>query len=418
MDAGVKNAAATPDISPNSYIVAGSILPGLPDKGAVVHEQVVRASFGIFLFASIAFAQSDRGTITGTVTDSTGAVIPNAPVQAKNSVTGVAYQGATSDTGNYTLSQLPAGPYQLSMAAPGFKKYTRAGLTVEVAQVLRVDITLEVGASTESVTVTAAASLLNTETGDVRHDIRSETLDELPVLGIGAANAGSGGIRNPNAMVNLIPGTYFIANAEVRINGAPDNTQSFRIEGQDASNTGTPGVAAQTQPSVDAIQEIAIQTSNYAAEYGQAGGGVFNLTMKSGGNTFHGSGYEYFINEDLNAANNFTVPPTPPRPRNRRNDYGFTVGGPVWIPKVYNGHDKTFFFFNFEQFREALGIIQTETLPTAAYRNGDFTTAIPANAPPIALYAGGPNVFQGEIFDPASTYVGIERTDLPQSVRK
>src|ERR1035441_10164980 len=168
--------------------------------------------FAIFLAASLAFAQSDRGTMTGTVTDSTGAVIPNVPVQAKNTGTGVVYDGATSTTGNYTISQLPAGSYELSMSAPGFKKYTRTGLTVEVAQVLRVDIPLEVGASTESVTVSAAASLLNTETGDVRHDIRTETLDDLPVLGIGAAQAGSAGIRNPNAMLNLIPGTYFIAN--------------------------------------------------------------------------------------------------------------------------------------------------------------------------------------------------------------
>ena len=374
--------------------------------------------FAIFLAASLAFAQSDRGTMTGTVTDSTGAVIPNVPVQAKNTGTGVVYDGATSTTGNYTISQLPAGSYELSMSAPGFKKYTRTGLTVEVAQVLRVDIPLEVGASTESVTVSAAASLLNTETGDVRHDIRTETLDDLPVLGIGAAQAGSAGIRNPNAMVNLIPGTYFIANAEVRINGAPDNTQSFRIEGQDASNTGTPGVAAQTQPSVDAIQEIAIQTSNYAAEYGQAGGGVFNLTMKSGTNQFHGSGYDYFINEDLNANNNFIGIP---RQRNRRNDYGFTVGGPVWIPKVYNGRDKTFFFFNFEQFREALGIIQSETVPTAAYRNGDFSTAIPNNPVAIGtLYPGGPNVFQGQIFDPASSNTApngsLYRTQFPNNI--
>ncbi len=356
--------------------------------------------FGVLLCAAPLFAQSDRGTITGAVTDSTGAVIANAPLQAKNSLTGIVYDGSTSATGNYTISQLPAGSYQISMSAPGFKAYTRAGLTVEVAQVLRVDIALEVGAATESVTITAAATLLNTETGDVRHDIRAETLDELPVLGIGAGQAGSSGIRNPNAMVNLIPGTFFIPNSEVRVNGAPDNTQSFRIEGQDASNTGTPGVAAQTQPSVDAIQEIAIQTSNYAAEYGQAGGGVFNLTMKSGTNQFHGSVYDYFVNEDLNANQPFTGTP---RPRNRRNDYGFTVGGPVWIPKVYNGHDKTFFFFNFEQFREALAInTQQETVPTAAYRQGNFATAIPAGAPKIGTDPAGNPIFQGEVYDPTS----------------
>jgi hypothetical protein len=373
---------------------------------------------GLFLAVSVAFSQSDRATITGTVTDSTGAVISSVPIQAKNSETGIVYDGATSTTGNYTISQLPVGTYEISMSAPGFKKYTRAGLTVEVAQVLRVDITLEVGAASESVTVTEAASLLNTETGDVRHDIRAETLDDLPVLGIGASQAGSAGIRNPNAMVNLIPGTFFIANSEVRVNGAPANTQSFRIEGQDASNTGTPGVAAQTQPSVDAIQEIAIQTSNYAAEYGQVGGGMFNVTMKSGTNQFHGTAYDYFVNEILNANQNETGTP---RPRNRRNDYGFTLGGPVWIPKVYKGKDKTFFFFNWEQFREALAInTQLETVPTAAYQSGNFSTAIPAGAAPIGiLYPGGPSIFQGEIFDPASSSTAangtVYRTPFPSN---
>src|SRR5262249_40843955 len=162
--------------------------------------------------------------------------------------------------------------------------YTRSGLVIEVAQILRVDIALEVGAATESVTVTEAATLLNTETGDLRHNVSSERLDDLPVLGIGSSQAGSAGIRNPYAMTEVIPGSTWQPNAQVRINGTPNNTQSFRIEGQDASNTGTPGVPAQTQPSVDAIQEVAIQTSNYAAEYGQVGGGYFNLTMKSGTN--------------------------------------------------------------------------------------------------------------------------------------
>ena len=148
--------------------------------------------------------------------------------------------------------QLPVGTYDLSVNVPGFKKFTRQGLTVEVAAVIRIDITLEVGASSESVTVTEAAPLLNTETGDLRHNVSSKTLDDLPILGLGSGQAGSAGIRNPNAMVQLIPGTYWNPNSQLRVNGTPNNTQSFRIEGQDASNTGTPGVAAQTQPSVDA----------------------------------------------------------------------------------------------------------------------------------------------------------------------
>ncbi len=349
-------------------------------------------------------AQSDRGTITGTISDPAGAVVPNAPIQAKNTETGVTYDGAASNTGNYTLVQLPAGVYEVSVTVPGFKKYTRQGLALQVAQVLRVDIQLEVGAATESVTVSEAATLLNTETGDMSHNVSAKSMDDLPILGIGAGAAGSAGIRNPNAMIQLIPGTYWNPNAQVRINGTPNNTQSFRIDGQDASNTGTPGVQAQTQPSVDAIQETAIQTSNYAPEYGQVGGGMFNVTMKSGTNQFHGSAYDYFVNEFLNAGTPFTgtlVNGSNPRPRNRRNDYGFTIGGPVAIPKIYNGHDKTFFFFNFEQYREHVNInTQLETVPTALYRQGIFTTATPTGAGPIGTDPTGAPIYQGEIYDP------------------
>src|SRR5581483_3025430 len=235
----------------------------------------------LFLLPFCAFAQSDRGTITGTVSDPAGAVVPNAPVQARNLGTGVEYSGATSTTGNYTLLQLPAGSYQLNVTVPGFKKYSRSGLTVEVAQTLRVDITLEVGSAAESVTVTESASLLKTESGELSHNVDVKRMDDLPILGIGGTLSGSAGIRNPMAVLQVIPGSTFVPNALVRINGTPANSQSFRIEGQDASNTGTPGVPAQTQPSIDAIQEVAIQTSNYAAEYGQVGGGMFNVTMKS-----------------------------------------------------------------------------------------------------------------------------------------
>jgi hypothetical protein len=353
-----------------------------------------------------AFAQSDRGTITGTVADPAGAVIANAPVQAKNTETGVVYMAQASTTGNFTIAQLPVGTYELSVTVPGFKKWIRPSLTVEVAQVLRVDAQLEVGSSTESVTVTAEAPLLDTETGDLRHSVTVERLNDLPVLGIGAGQAGSAGIRNPDAMIELVPGTLWQPNAEVRINGTPNNTQSFRIEGQDASNTGTPGVPAQTQPSVDSIQEIAIQTSNYAAEYGQVGGGYINITMRSGTNQFHGSAYDYFVNEVFNGG----TPDTDaragtgnPRPRNRRNDYGFTLGGPVWIPKVYNGHNKTFFFFNWEQYREHVAInTQLETVPTAAYRLGNFSSAEIGN--PIGTDPLGRPIYQNEIYDPSSTF--------------
>jgi len=312
------------------------------------------------------FAQGDRGTITGTIADPAGAVIPNAPIQAKNTQTGSVYDIAATATGNYTLPGLPAGSYEISVTVPGFKNYLRTGLTVEVAATMRIDITLEIGSATESVTVSDSAPLLKTESGELSHNVTSQRLNELPVLGIGQGQAGSSGIRNPNAVLNIIPGAYYTANSEVKVNGAPDNTQALRIDGLDATSSGVPGTPAQSQPSVDAIQEITVQTSNFSAEYGQVGGGFFNVTMKSGTNKFHGSAYDYFVNESFNAAQPFTDngQGSKLKPRQRRQDYGFTIGGPVKIPGVYDGHDKTFFFFNWEEFREfSLQNTTSQTVP-------------------------------------------------------
>jgi hypothetical protein len=360
---------------------------------------------GLIFASLLTFAQSDRGTITGTVSDPAGAVVASAPIQARNVATGVTYESATSNSGNYTLAQLPAGSYDVSVSVPGFKKYTRQGLQIGVAQTLRIDIALEVGAASESVTVTEAAPLLNTESGALSHNVDVKKMDDLPILGIGGTLSGSAGIRNPYNMVLTVPGVNYIPNSLMRINGTPANSQSFRVEGQDASNTGTPGVPQQTQPSVDAIQETAIQTSNFAAEYGQVGGGMFNVTMRSGTNQFHGSAYDYFVNEIFNAGNPFVTgsPQGNPRPRARRNDYGFTVGGPVWIPKVYNGRDKTFFFFNWEQFREQTKVNnQFQTVPIAGYRQGDFSAAILPGARVIGTDALGRQMLEGMIYDPTS----------------
>ena len=273
-------------------------------------------------FAFAALSQSDRGTITGTVGDPAGAVVPNAAVEIRNVETGAVYQAGASATGNYTLAQLPAGQYELSVAVPGFKKYVRKNITVEVAQTYRVDVVLEVGSNTESVTVSAAAPLLKTESGELSHTVTSSTMNNLPVMGIGTA-AGSSGLRNPYAVVQLLPGATYNPDIDIRINGMPANTQAMRIDGQDATN-GWYSVQSQTQGSVDAIQEFAVQTSNYAAELGQAGGGLFNLTMRSGTNQFHGGAYEYFVNEALNAGTPFTNDGNGHllRPRQRRNDWG------------------------------------------------------------------------------------------------
>lgn len=357
-------------------------------------------AFSFAIAASLAFAQSDRGTITGTVSDPAGAVVPNAPIEARNTATGGLYATATSESGNYTIPQLPPGQYELTVAVPGFKNYTRSGLTVQVASVIRIDVPLEVGSSTESVTVTADATLLRTESGELSHNVRAADMNSLPILGIGGTQSGSAGIRNPYAMIQLIPGTAWIPNSNVRVNGAPSNSQAFRIEGQDATNTGTPGVPQQNQPSVDAIQEVAIQSSNYSAEFGQVGGGLFNVTMKSGTNQYHGTAYDYFVNEVFNAGQPFTNNPDGnPRPRARRQDYGFTIGGPVSIPKVYNGRDKTFFFFNWEEFREKTVVnSQFQTVPTLGYRAGDFRQAVTTR--PVGTDPLGNAMREGMIYDP------------------
>src|SRR3989475_8004951 len=358
-------------------------------------RQLLLVALCISLIVPGVFAQSDRGTITGTVADQTNAVIPGAGVVATNTETATKYETISTETGNYTLSQLPAGVYQLSAELPGFKRYVRQGITVLVAQTLRLDIGLEVGAATDEVTVNADAPLLRTESSDVSHNVAASRLDELPLLGIGGTLSGSAGIRNPYAMVTMIPGSTWTPNSLVRLNGTPANTQSFRVEGQDASNTGTPRVPAQSQPSVDAIQEVAIQTSNFAAEYGQVGGGVFNVTMKSGTNQFHGTAYEYLGNEAFNSGNPFTDIGTNPGPRARRNDYGFTFGGPI-------RRDETFFFVSFEQFRETTVVNNAyQTVPTQAYRNGDFRTAITSRI--IGNDPLGRQMLEGMIYDPATT---------------
>ena len=351
----------------------------------------------LFACAVVAFAQSDRGTITGTVADPAGAVVASASIEARNVETGALYPAATTETGNYTLAQLPAGQYEITVTVPGFKKYTRSGIRVEVAQTLRIDIGLEVGAASESVTVQADAALLKTESGELSHTITVEGLNDLPVFGTGAQNSSTWGIRNVYTVTTLIPGTLFNSNTNIRVNGAVSNTQSIRIEGQDATDSFLPFSTVMTQPSADAVQEVAIQTSNFAAEYGQVGGGYFNISIKSGTNQYHGTAYDYFVNEVFNAAQ----PYTNLKDVQRRNDFGFSVGGPVRIPKVYDGHNKTFFFANLEFFRQnQIYNTTAQTVPTLGYRDGNFSQALTGRT--LATDPLGRPILENTIYDPTT----------------
>ena len=181
------------------------------------------------------FAKRDRGTITGTVADATGAVIPGATIEAKNLGSGQVYMAGSSETGNYTLPQLPAGIYEVAVILPGFKRFVRPTVNVVVSHTVRVDSAIGVGANTESITVEAAAPLLKTESGEVSHNIQTETLNNLPLLTLGGA-VGLGNVRNPLQAITLIQGTSYLSDNTLRVNGMPSSSQAIRIDGQDATN--------------------------------------------------------------------------------------------------------------------------------------------------------------------------------------
>ncbi len=370
----------------------------------------------LLLSASIGFGQTALATITGTISDATGAVVANAPVTVKNLDNGQVYTAASSETGNYTVSQLPIGDYDLTVTVAGFKTYSHTKFHLAAAQTMREDVALQVGQNTESVTVTAESSLLKTESSELVSNTTLSQLNNLPVLQVGATNDG---VRDVFSASKLQPGVQyansglFSAVVYAVINGTPSNTLQTRLDGATMNPTSTRlgGATMETQPSVDAIQEIAIQTSNFAAEFGTSGGAMVNLVSKSGTNQLHGSVYDYAVNEILNAGTPYTVLPGSPnehvRNKLRQHDYGFTVGGPVWIPKIYNGTNKTFFFFSFEQFRvKNINTTLPDTVPIAAYRNGDFSNLLTAENRLVATASGpyvdplGRTIPSGTIFNP------------------
>jgi hypothetical protein len=357
------------------------------------------AACALFSLCFAAFAQTDRGSITGTITDSTGAVVPNAPVEIKNQGTGTVYRGGASATGNFVVANLPIGQYTLTVTVMGFKKYVRENVQVTVAVNTRADVNLEIGANTETVTVTESAPLLKTESGEISHTVATDDANLLPVFTFASTSlTGYSNIRNPLQVLTLLPGMQFgqdtFGGQTLRINGLPSSSAAIRVEGQDSSNGIWKEITQTTQAGIEAVQEVAIQTSNYAAEFGQAGGGYINFTMKSGTNQFTGSAYDFFVNEAFNAGLPYTDAGLTNslkqgehvRNKERRNDWGFTIGGPVKIPKVYDGHNRTFFFFNLEQYREVHSNASVVgTVPTDAYRQGNFATASTG----VNLTAGG-----------------------------
>ncbi len=359
----------------------------------------------------IAWGQTALATITGTITDATGAVVASAPVTVRNLENGQVFTASSSETGNYSVLQLPIGDYDLTIAVSGFKTYTHTSFHLAAAQIMREDVKLDIGNISESVTVTAEASLLKTETTTVTQNVTLAQLNNLPVLGVGTTGSG---FRDPFSSVRLTAGIQYnngangapVVATNMVVNGTPANTYGTRLDGMTMNPTGSRLLAnqMQTQPSTDAIEEVAIMTSNFAAEYGAAGGAMINMITKSGTNAFHGSLYDYGTNEALYAHQ----PYVGLRPKIRQNDMGGTFGGPVRIPKVYNGSNKTFFFFSMEMFKQFNMLNGSVSVPTAAYRAGDFSALIPAENRLVTTASGvyldplGRNIPSGTIFDPAT----------------
>src|SRR5580692_1779558 len=376
------------------------------------------------LCASVGFGQTGLATITGTITDPSGAPIASAPVVVRSSDTGTTFQGASSSTGNYTVTQLPVGDYELSVTVSGFKKYTHTNFHLAAGQTMGEDIALQVGQSTESVTVTAETSLLQTESAEVSGNFTVKQLDDLPLLTVGAT---TDGVRDYFAASRLLPGVQYCdsnncpgggsgsAVTVTVINGTPNNSLTTRLDGATMNPTSSRlgGATMETQSSTEAVQEVNILTSSFAPEFGAGGGAVVNVVTKSGTNALHGTGYDYLVNRALNAAQ----PYTGLKNAIHQNDYGFTVGGPVWLPKLYDGRNKTFFFVSFEEFYQNLINNTTpDTVPIQAYRNGNFSSLITAENRLVQTASGpyvdplGRNIPSGTIFDPASTFTASNGT--------
>jgi hypothetical protein len=366
---------------------------------------IVKASLFV-CFALTAFAQGDRGTITGTVSDPAGAVVPAAGVSARNTETGVTTDTETTATGNYTLNSLPPGLYDVTVSAAGFSKSIQAGLRVSVAMTIRVDVVLKLGASTESITVTGGAEMLRTESAEQSQTISGLTINSLP---INFSVIAGGYLRSPFAFMNLTPGALQSGQNTMIVNGITNNV-TMRVDGQDSTNVNSNSRIDELQPSVEAVQEFTLQSSNFSAEYGQVGAGIFNFAIRSGTNEYHGSAYENYSNADFNAGQPWSNDGLNHKvvPYDTKSDYGFSAGGPVRIPHVYNGKNRTFFFANVElYYSKATAGGTFTTVPTAAMRNGDFSGVLTGkqllSGGKGAVDSLGNNIMENAIYDPAST---------------
>ena len=333
--------------------------------------------FCLFLYLCPLLAQSDRGVLTGLVLDPAGAVIPNARVEAVNQATQVKYSGSSNEAGVYSLQQLPVGLYDLTVEATGFNRYVRKDISLSVAQTITINPTLTVGGVEQTVEVTSAAAALDTATSDVGTVVTQRMVMDLPL-------SVSGNMRNPEAFIFLTPGVAGDA-SNTQINGSQSRAKEVLLDGIGSTSPESGGILF-TYPSVEAISEFKLLGSNFSAEYGRTGGGFEVFTTKSGTNRFHGSAFDYLRNDVFDARGFYSKL----APVNRQNEFGFTLGGPVRIPRVYNGTNKTFFHVVYSgfRFRQAASNALI-SIPPADFRNGDFSKLVDRAGRQVPIYDPG-----------------------------
>jgi len=311
-------------------------------------------------------AQVDTGSITGTVTDSSGARVANALVTLRNANTGVAVNTPTTSTGAYFFGDVLIGTYSLKVTQKGFKTFEANGIQIHVQQTDNLDVQLQVGAATEQITVTTSAALLQTQDATLGQTVNGEAVDNLPLNGrdwdaLAMISAGvtttSGGNATGNAFI---------------VNGTDYGQNDFRLDGID-NNEEIYGSNPSVIPPPDAIQEFKLQTGDFSAEFGHSTGGIINATIKSGTNRVRGDLFEYVRNNDLDANDYFSKQQGLPIAGYHQNQFGGTIGGPVFIPKVYNGRDKTFFFFDYQGTRLNTPSTTFDTVPTALQQSSGYT---------------------------------------------
>ena len=339
-----------------------------------------RAWILVALSACGLLAQSPQATISGVVSDAQNAVIVGAEVAAAHTETGVNYAAKTNDSGFYVLRFLPIGEYVVAAEHTGFRRFERRGLTLTTGQSLGLDIRLEVGAITESVSVTAAASTLETRTSDVSSLVESRSIEDMPL-----------GDRRTMNIIRFTGAAVFVSydsgqKPNFSLAGGRTQSQMFWIDGGTGQNMRLGVGQIDTDPPVEVVQEVKVLSNNYAAEYGGSAGGVMIATTKSGTNQFRGSLFEYLRNDKLDAANFFAPVAGDKKVKAplRYNVFGGTIGGPI-------RRDRAFFFFGYEGSRRHEGATSTLTVPTPEQKAGDFSQTFDARGAVIPIY------------DPAST---------------